>query len=59
MTGAEQANLWKELRQIHRRLEVLEDAVLSPDDREALKAARREFKEGKTVGHKEVVKKLL
>jgi|GEM_PF-1605030 len=49
--------VWKELKQIHRRLETLEDAILSPDDREALKEARKEFREGKTVSHERVAKK--
>ncbi|MBM3897296.1 MAG: hypothetical protein FJ358_02060 [Thaumarchaeota archaeon] len=57
MESPQHMEVWKELKQIHRRLETLEDAILSPDDREALKEARKEFREGKTVSHERVAKK--
>ncbi|MBI4258859.1 MAG: hypothetical protein HY619_07875 [Thaumarchaeota archaeon] len=59
MESPQPTEVWKELKQIRRRLETLEDAVLSPDDRKALDDARREFKEGKSISHEKVVKKFL
>ena len=57
MESSQHTEVWRELKQIRRRLETLEDAILSSDDREALKEARKEFKEGKTVSHERVAKK--
>ncbi len=59
MTSMAYTDVLEELREIRRRLEVLEDIILSPDDKLALEKARKEFREGKTVGHEEVVRKLL
>jgi hypothetical protein len=59
MGSSQHTEVWEELRQIRRRLEILEDAILSPDDREALEEARREFKKGKTLSHERVAKKFL
>lgn len=59
METSQHTEVWKELRQIRKRLEILEGAILSPDDRETLKEARREFKEGKTFSHDKVAKKFL
>lgn len=59
MTRAQDADVWEELIQIRRKLETLEDVILSPTDRQALKEARKEFREGKTVSHEKVTRTLL
>jgi len=59
VTSVEHTDVLEELKQIRRRLEVLEDAILSPNDKVALEQARKEFREGKTVNHKELVRKFL
>ncbi len=59
MTSTKHANVWQELRELRRRLEVLEDAVISLDDKIALQEARKEFRERKTLSHEQVARKLL
>ena len=59
MTSTEYTDVLEELKEIRRRLELLEDAILSPDDEVGLEQARKEFREGKTVNHKELVRKFL
>ena len=43
MTSVEHTDVLEELKEIRRRLEALEDAILSPDDEVALEQARKEF----------------
>ncbi|MDA4111582.1 MAG: hypothetical protein OK439_03525 [Thaumarchaeota archaeon] len=59
MATSQTENVWLEIKHLRRRLEQLEDAVLSPDDKRALKTARKEFRAGKTRSHMNVVDELL
>ncbi|MFI5419657.1 MAG: hypothetical protein ACHQ1H_01680 [Nitrososphaerales archaeon] len=59
MATSQTENVWLEIKHLRRRLEMLEDAVLSPDDKRALETARREFRTGKTKSHRNVVDELL
>ncbi len=58
MNATESTNVWREIKLLRQRLEQLEDAVLSPDDKRAIAEARRELKSGKTVNHEKVVREL-
>ncbi len=59
MNATESASVWRELKSLRQKLEQLEDAVLSPDDKRAIAEARRELKSGKTVSHEKAVRELL
>jgi hypothetical protein len=59
MNTTEFATVWREIKSLHQRLEQLEDAVLSPDDKRDRAQARREMKSGKTTSHDKVVRDLL
>jgi uncharacterized protein YfkK (UPF0435 family) len=53
----EQANVWQEIKKIRRRLNVLEDAIMSPEDKKALKEAREDLRGGRTIPHEDVLEK--
>ena len=42
-----------------KKAELLDDAVLSPEDKRALETARKEFRARKTKSHRNVVDELL
>lgn len=55
---AELAGIRRQLLELKTKQECLEDALLSPTDRRALRAARRDAKEGKTHSLADVKKRL-
>nr|BAJ48237.1 hypothetical protein HGMM_F11A11C29 [Candidatus Caldarchaeum subterraneum] len=56
---SELKKIMEEISELKKRIERLEDAILTEDDLEAIEEAEMEYEEGKTISLEEARKRLL